>query len=93
MFGKGVKDVELCPASRGWRDRLFPARSHTRYWHPLETHASKELVKALHLNEFCYPRPVSSPPRVRAADRVIADETTSCRYASGIESSADRPLV
>lgn len=52
VFGKGIKDVELCPASRECLDSLVPARSHTRYWDPLERHASEELKKALHLNDF-----------------------------------------
>jgi len=32
--------------------KRFPARSHTRYWNPLERYASEELNKALHLNDF-----------------------------------------
>lgn len=52
LFGKGIKDVELRAASRGWLDGLIPARSHTRYWDPLERHASEELKKALDLNEL-----------------------------------------
>ena len=53
LFGKGIKDVKLRFASRGWLDRLIPARSHTRYWDYLsERHASEELTKALHLNDL-----------------------------------------
>ena len=53
LFGKGIKDVKLRFASRGWLDRLIPARSHTRYWdYPSERHASEELTKALHLNDL-----------------------------------------
>lgn len=52
LFGKGIKDVELCPAARGWVDGLIPARSHTRYWDPLERHASEELKKSLDLNDL-----------------------------------------
>lgn len=50
LFGEGVRDIELVAASRGWRDDLFPARSHTRYWDHLQTNASEELGKALQLN-------------------------------------------
>jgi hypothetical protein len=65
LFGKGIKDVELCPVSRGWLDGLIPARSHTRYWDPLEDNASEELVKALDLNDF--ELPTSDRPPVKSA--------------------------
>lgn len=52
LFGNGIRDVELCAACRGLLDHLLPARSHTRYWdYPSEKNASKELVKALQLND------------------------------------------
>jgi hypothetical protein len=56
LFGRGVRDVKLHAASRGWLDHLLPARSHTHYWdHAAEKHASRALRCALRLNEGSEP--------------------------------------